>query len=284
MSRSPPASAPVIVLPSVEGPALAAALTSAGVRVCEDATQNPWALQRGVCVVLARPGEAVMAAQQHHGLTPVAAQVYAARCFAGACAALAEPGAFSLDAEGPDFVDELTRRWGVRPLPARRRAPMAEADATALAIYESAPPRPGGKSLWARELFRWGDAPEAPCPAVLDITGRARILVFGPHLHLPPGRWRLSASFHLCRDAARSPLRLECGAGARLAHLDFQPDGAGVYRVALDCELDEPAPFEMRLSVLRAALHGELRFHDAEVTFLSSRASSSSHPSAPECS
>jgi hypothetical protein len=134
-----------------------------------------------------------------------------------------------------------------------------------LDLYERGVPGPGAAAWWDRSLFFLGDAPGEPCPPCIDITGRGRILVYGPLMALPPGRWRLSARFELCALAARHPWRVEFGVGPELTVMEIQPDGAGLYEVALEAAWGHIALAEARLWVLEPVFHGELRLHGARI-------------------
>ena len=46
--------------------------------------------------------------------------------------------------------------------------------------------------IWERELFFLGDRPSERATGIIDVTGRARRLLDGPHIMLPPGSWSLS--------------------------------------------------------------------------------------------
>lgn len=118
---------------------------------------------------------------------------------------------------------------------------------------------------WDRKLFSSGPVMGEPCPDVIDITGRHRILVFGPMLVLPAGRWRLTARFSLSAEAADNPFILQFIHGDSLVEQAFRPAGPGEYELSLDNGFELDAVAALRLWVARAAFHGELRFHGASV-------------------
>lgn len=125
---------------------------------------------------------------------------------------------------------------------------------------------------WPRERFLHGDHPAGPCPESIDLTGRRRILVFGPYVELDPGRWRLTAEFSLTREAAANPLQVEIceDTEVKVAKL-IQPSEAGRYRVALECDLTG-GRVELRVWLPSPAFDGEMRFSGALVEALSSSA------------
>ncbi|MGA0602283.1 hypothetical protein ACO2Q3_16365 [Caulobacter sp. KR2-114] len=167
------------------------------------------------------------------------------------------------------------------PAPARPLASLAQdlagalpaaavADDPWLAALEllAGPLAPGTEADWPLALFMAGDSPGASCPAAIDVTGRGRILAYGPYLRLPAGRWRAGVVVEVCPDAARRPYRLEVSAGATIARAVVAPGRPGPRTLAADVELHDAAPVELRLWLERAAFHGTLRFAGARITFL----------------
>ncbi len=118
---------------------------------------------------------------------------------------------------------------------------------------------------WSREVLTVDEPGVMPCPETIDITGRERLLVFGPMQILPAGAWRLEVRLHLSEAAARNPYVLQFILGLNLKEVRFQPHGAGEYRVSLDNQFDKDAHAALRLWLARAAFHGELRFLGASV-------------------
>jgi capsular polysaccharide transport system ATP-binding protein len=129
----------------------------------------------------------------------------------------------------------------------------------------SAKARTTGEITWPREMFNAGDTPYDPCPPTIDVTGAARILVFGPYAAVPPGRWRLTARFELDRHAATGPFLLEFGQGANLAGAELNPAGEGLYEISIEQTLSGKTPAEMRLWLARPRFHGALRFLGASL-------------------
>jgi hypothetical protein len=125
--------------------------------------------------------------------------------------------------------------------------------------------KPVAPLWWGRELFATGPEMGVPCPEVLDVTGRHRVLVFGPMEVLPAGRWRLTACFELSREAARNDYILQFIHGGELAEQTFRPSGPGRYEIALTTNFGQDAAAALRLWNARAVFHGELRFLGASV-------------------
>ena len=138
----------------------------------------------------------------------------------------------------------------------------------ALDLYAALPLANGIRTLWPATLFQSGDRPGQTCPDIIDVTGRARILAYGPYLSLPPGRWRASARFEICAEAARRPYRLEFAAGGETAAVTHRPVDRGMQTVRLDVVVTEPGPTEVRLWIDRAAFHGALRFLGVDMEYV----------------
>ncbi|MDB5439798.1 MAG: hypothetical protein JWM33_2225 [Caulobacteraceae bacterium] len=118
---------------------------------------------------------------------------------------------------------------------------------------------------WPRELFLNADAEPMPCPERIDITGRRRILVYGPYVALPAGRWRLTAEFSLTAEAAANLLQVEIFQDpAVVVSKLIQPSRGGRFAVPLEAELSGE-PVELRTWLPLPAFDGELCFHGATV-------------------
>jgi hypothetical protein len=135
----------------------------------------------------------------------------------------------------------------------------------ALALLPNAG-RPGSdRAWWGRMLFEDGGRPSEPCPAHIDVTGKARILAFGPFISLTPGDWRATLELELSPDAARRSYLAEFRSGESLSRLRFGPLSPGANAVSITHRFEVAAPAEIRLWVARAAFHGELAFKGAAI-------------------
>lgn len=133
----------------------------------------------------------------------------------------------------------------------------------------SAPP---ASEVWERARFRWGDEPDRVCPATIDVTGPARVLLFGPYVPLPPGLWRAEIAFDLCEQGARRTYLVEFGAGADLSRQWSSRLRPGRNTICVEHNFEASAIAEIRLWVARAAFHGGLRFLGATVLWERQRA------------
>jgi hypothetical protein len=118
---------------------------------------------------------------------------------------------------------------------------------------------------WDRRLFKSGAALDQPCPKVIDVTGRMRVLVFGPMIILPAGQWRLRARFGLSPDAALHSYILQFIHGDSLIEQRLQPAAGGEFEVVLENGFAVDAMVALRLWLADPAFHGELGFIGASV-------------------
>jgi hypothetical protein len=129
---------------------------------------------------------------------------------------------------------------------------------------ESAGRRPG--EWWDRSIFLSDeDAPAGPCPAAIDVTGRARILFYGPYRLLAPGVWRATVELRFCADAGRRPFTLEFGAHPDYTSVEIPCAAPGDHKIEIAHAMRTEGPAEIRLLLRKAAFHGEVRLLGAFV-------------------
>lgn len=126
--------------------------------------------------------------------------------------------------------------------------------------------------IWERELFYLHEDPSAPAPVAatrpVDLTGRARVLIYGPYVSLPPGRWSANVVLALSAETAGMSFMLDICAGRRLSHTRVESTGAQVIEVtlrfAVDASVDQP--IEVRVLSERAAFEGQLAIGQVTLT------------------
>jgi hypothetical protein len=122
--------------------------------------------------------------------------------------------------------------------------------------------------IWQRELFFLGDRPRERATGVIDVTGRARRLLDGPHITLPPVSWPVPLSAALSRDTTEHDFLLEAAADRRYASRTMRPQAEGVFEVnlAFTLEITTDHPIAIRLSTQRAAFDGTVAVVGAILT------------------
>lgn len=113
---------------------------------------------------------------------------------------------------------------------------------------------------WGRELFFRGDRPQQRLSGAIDITGRARCLMHGPDILLPPSAWSLSLTAVFLQGAAEHEFSVEIDADAPLASGTIRPEREGSASITLDFVLADltERPVTLRLSSRRAAFDGAI--------------------------
>lgn len=229
-----------------------------------------------VAVIASQPGVALRWAIHRHGLAPEQALIYASESFAMAATAAALAGVRAYDADGLDItallgdlkipIDDRIGAGPVGPGPVAdlELRDQEEVFGEALRIYRKLPIPGGASAWWDRRVFRRGDDGTESCPPVIDVTGPARILLYGPYVVLPAGRWRATLHFEICEDAARKTYAFQFGAAPELVESVVRLD-QGARAVVIEAQMTKPANVEVRVSMLRAAFHGAFRWRGVQI-------------------
>jgi hypothetical protein len=119
-----------------------------------------------------------------------------------------------------------------------------------------------------RELFFLGDRPGERATGIIDVTGRARCVLDGPHIMLPPGSWSLLLKLLFSRETTEHDFLLEVVAGRQVASRTIRPHAEGVLEVNLPFALEATTdhPIAIRLSTQRAAFDGTVAVVEASLT------------------
>jgi hypothetical protein len=118
--------------------------------------------------------------------------------------------------------------------------------------------------VWEPDLFYVADdrpdAPRRPAIGPIDLTGRARFLVFGPYINLPPGPWSATIVAAFSAEAAGCSFIIEVAAGIQLAYERVQPTGEQVIETNLQFTIGNSVdqPVEIRIVIERAAFDGRM--------------------------
>ncbi len=143
-----------------------------------------------------------------------------------------------------------------------------------LTLYDGLPVRVGAKSVWGPQQFSFPvNGEEDGGPSRVDLTGRARTLLHGGHLSLPPGYWRTVVRMAIDPEGREAPLRFEWGLywgadhdGANdLVSVTEVVEEAGFYTVSLERLWETPGPAVLRISVTQPLFQGVLEFLDCTI-------------------
>jgi hypothetical protein len=126
-----------------------------------------------------------------------------------------------------------------------------------------------GHIVWTRDLFWCVDDPRKKPAQLIDVSGGARCLIYGPYIHLPPGSWSARVVLGFSREAAGYIFLVDaCCADRQLAAVSFQPDAAGIRVTDISFTLGEAAcrGVEIRVMVLSEMAKGQLAFGHVVLT------------------
>lgn len=107
--------------------------------------------------------------------------------------------------------------------------------------------------FWPGESMLEPGSPAAPVGDRIALTGAARLLTFGPFMHLPPGRWRARYQFEVDAHPAGNAIVFDVVHGTEiLVSHRVSLEQAGTF--GIDCEFDVHEP---RLAVEKRAILAE---------------------------
>ena len=121
-----------------------------------------------------------------------------------------------------------------------------------------------GPIAWERDLFFVDDdeSNSARATRPVDITGKPRVLLYGPYISLPPGLWSANVALGFSREAAEMSYILEVvvGADRQLTHVRIHPHRDRFVEANLSFSVDESVDqmIEVRVQSERAAFDGRL--------------------------
>lgn len=166
---------------------------------------------------------------------------------------------------GQAQFEVLPGLWVTPPgLPDRRGG--RRAAAKAMKLFRAGRPTPGMSAPIASNLFLFDDKISAREDSTLiDLTGRPRILVYGPYFALPPGMWRITARFDIDEAAAKKRFRFDWGTQTDCRSETYALGEAGAYAVTIDYGFTQPVCSEFRVILMEGALDGQINFLGATV-------------------
>jgi hypothetical protein len=103
-------------------------------------------------------------------------------------------------------------------------------------------------------------------PGWIDLTGRPRLLAYGPTLWLPPGRWDLTVRIEVGVRGEGRCFSADWGTQTACESLDFRPERRGLYEVNMSFDWTMAAPAEFRLKVYEGCFEGSVRIEELAIS------------------
>ncbi|KRE15778.1 hypothetical protein ASE63_16205 [Bosea sp. Root381] len=117
---------------------------------------------------------------------------------------------------------------------------------------------PGAVS-WPRQCFLMGDRPDTMPPVALAVTGRARIIYYGPYYHLPRGSWAARMSVGFSQDIRGMPFSIEVHSTELLGKARILAERGGIFSLEFDIVVAVPhEPIEVRVMNEQGAIEGHM--------------------------
>ncbi|WGM46448.1 hypothetical protein KOAAANKH_01316 [Brevundimonas sp. NIBR10] len=139
----------------------------------------------------------------------------------------------------------------------------------ALSIYNHLPPRPGAAAIWPAESFWYNTADSLDGgPQELDLTGRARIIVNGPHIYLTPGLWRVTFEISVDPEGGVATLSFDWAHGDNKVTCNAVINESGRYKVELERRWTVAGPAQVIAIVKQPLFQGRFEMHDCKVEMI----------------
>lgn len=116
-----------------------------------------------------------------------------------------------------------------------------------------------GEVIWPRQCFLLGDQPNSAVPVAIDVTGRARIIFYGPYLHLPRGQWNVRVLIGFSRDIGGMPFSIEVYSTELLGKARVLAERGGIFEFEFEAIVAAPhEPIEIRIMNEQGAIEGHM--------------------------
>lgn len=143
----------------------------------------------------------------------------------------------------------------------RAQSPVQGPMAAALQFYTQ------GQAVWPGAVLTWHRPPtHAGGFASLDLTGRPRIIVYGPYFDMPQGRWKAVFTLSVDDYASRYLFRADWGGMEDFASQEFRLQRPGVFEIEMVYDWETPGICEFRLLVMEGVFHGQISLSDLVVS------------------
>ncbi len=121
--------------------------------------------------------------------------------------------------------------------------------------------KPPHRVSWPVDLFKLQEPPHAPPREAIELVGPARLLIFGPYMHLPAGRWYVEATLQTEQCLSDNHLLVDVYAQQVLAHARTILPASGQFAFDLHFTITDPfLPIEVRFHLANGAIEGRFKF------------------------
>jgi hypothetical protein len=123
------------------------------------------------------------------------------------------------------------------------------------------------KMVWPGEVFSVAGWPEQNSTVKVPIAGGARCLIYGPYLHLPPGRWcaRILVDFEV--NAGDERFAIEVVAREVISAAQIRPPLSGLFALSIVFQVEKPeVSLEIRVSLQSGAIEGAISLLSVELS------------------
>lgn len=143
-----------------------------------------------------------------------------------------------------------------------RRTTSRVVDAQPLEIYSVLPAEEHAAAVWPASIFNYPDEPTTP--GVLPLVGRRRLLLNGPNITIPAGRWTLVADVTV-EAGPVADLLMEWGRGDDVTGFRHAFNVSGRYRIEITHDWTWYGTADFRISLMIPALDGEIVLHNVRI-------------------
>lgn len=113
--------------------------------------------------------------------------------------------------------------------------------------------------VWGREFFYDGATLTSPAPMMIDMTGPARCLYYGPYLHLPAGRWEARLFLGFSDQTIDTWLKVDVYTDDVQAIFFSRLKRGGIYAMPITFEVSDPRqPIQLRIFIERGEIDGRM--------------------------
>ena len=123
-----------------------------------------------------------------------------------------------------------------------------------------------GRAVWPAALFLHEKSGKSDIDGeIFDLTGRRRVIRYGPYIEMPIGLWKVVVPFSLWIDSAIVEIRVEWASSLSVVSITEVIRQSGRYEVTLCQAWEEIGPCELRIWLDRAVFDGTIQLHDPTV-------------------